>query len=236
MPRGRLLVGIIIIVFGVIALLNGLGYTQLSFWEIIATYWPLLLIGWGVGFMLERSGASGKVLGAIVILIGLGLMGNNFGWFTFNFWQLLWPVFLIFLGIRFLMGNRDGGRTNFAFMGGIDRKDAWQMDNGSYWAFMGGIELDLRQAVIPHKTTYLSVTAIMGGVEIIVPPELRVVCEGTSMLGGVQFFDKSNGGIIANLYAEQGDPQDQKQIRINCLVLMGGVEVKAAAPGEKVRF
>lgn len=219
------------------ALLNGLGYTNLSFGEMIAKYWPLLLIGWGVGLMLERTGSSGKVFGAFVILIGLAFMGNGFGWFAFSFhlfWRLLWPALLILLGVRFLLGNRDGGRTNFAFMGGIDRKDTWQMENGSYWAFMGAIDLDLRQAVIPDKTTHLSVTAMMGGVTIIVPPDLRVVCEGTSLLGGVQFFDKSNGGIIANLHAEQGDPQNQKQIRINGLSLMGGIEVKVAAPGERL--
>jgi predicted membrane protein len=236
LARGRLVLGIIIIVFGALALLNGLGYTQLSFGEMIGKYWPLLLIGWGVGFLLERTGSSGKIVGAIVIFIGLGFMGNGFGWFTFNFnfWQLLWPALLILVGVRFLLGNRYGGQTNFALMGGIHREDTWQMDNGSYWSLMGSITLDLRQAIIPEKACHLNATAIMGGVKVIVPPDLRVVCEGTSMLGGISFFDKGSGGIIGALHAEQGDPQNPKQIRINCLSLMGGVEVKAAMPGEHV--
>ena len=74
----------------------------------------------------------------------------------------------------------------------------------------------------------------MGGVDIIVPPDLPVVCEGTSILGGVELLGKSNGGILANLRAEQGDIKGPKLLRINSLAIMGGVEVKAVPRGAAI--
>jgi hypothetical protein len=236
LSRGRLAIGIIILAFGVITLLNGLGTINVGFWELIGKYWPLLLIAWGAGFLAERTGTGGKIIGGFVFLLGLGFLGNNLGWFSINVGGLIWPFFLILLGVSFLLGFRNGGRSNVAIMSGVERKDSWEVINGSYLALMGGIELDLRQAQIPEETIHMSATAFMGGINIIVPPELAVDCEGTAMLGGVEFFKKSSGGIISNLHESQGDVKGIKVVRISCFVAMGGVTVKSAALGEKVNW
>lgn len=236
--RGRLIIGIIIVVFGVIALLNGLNITDVSPWRLITDFWPLLLIGWGVGFIMERNGYGGKVIGSIVFLLGLGFLGRNLGWFPFDFsyvWKLFWPLVLILLGVSFLFGYRNGGgRSNFAIMGGIERKDTWNLENGSFLAFMGGIHLDLRKAEIPEQVTSINITTFMGGGEIVVPPDLAVVCEGTAVLGGMDFFRKNSGGIIGSLRAEQGDIKQKKVVRISGFSMMGGLTVRTANIGEKV--
>lgn len=73
----------------------------------------------------------------------------------------------------------------------------------------------------------LSLISLMGGIEIVVPPNIAVICDGTCLLGGLEFLDKRNGGIVASLHAEQS-PQEggQKVLRLNCLSMLGGVEVK----------
>lgn len=235
LARGRLVLGIIILAFGVLALLHGLKITDISLGKLIADYWPLLLIAWGAGFLCERTGTGGKVVGSLVFLLGIGFLGNNLGWFTFNVWQVFWPVLLILLGISFLFGFRNGGsRSNLAIMSGVERKNIWDLESGSYLAFMGGIDLDLRRANIPEETIHLNLNAFMGGINIVVPPDLAVACEGTAMLGGVEFFHKNSGGIISNLHEQQGDVKGKQVVRISGFAMMGGITVMTATAGEKV--
>lgn len=234
LARGRLAIGIIIVVFGVITLLNGIGVKTIGFWELLGKYWPLFLIAFGTGLLVERTGNGGKVIGAFIFLLGLGFLGNNLGWFSVNISGLIWPSILIIIGISFLTGFQKEGSSNIAVMSGVERKGTWEVKNGSYLALMGGIEIDLRQAQVPEGITDINVTALMGGVNIIVPPDLAVDCEGTAMLGGVEFFKKNSGGIISSLHHSQGDVKGARVIRISCFTVMGGITVKSAASWEKV--
>lgn len=238
LSKGRILFGLVLILIGLMAILNSFQITDISFGRLVADYWPVLLILWGLEVLLEQNGSSAKVVGSLICLIGVAFLGRNLHWFYFNpalFWRLFWPAVLILLGIRLLLGSRFDGRTNLAFMSGIERKDNWQITNNSYWAFMGGVDIDLREAIIPEQVTTFTVTAIMGGVDIIVPPDLAVVCDGTSILGGVELLGKSNGGILATLRAEQGDIKSPKLLRISSLAIMGGVEVKSVPRGVIVK-
>jgi hypothetical protein len=229
--RGRLTFGLFIIVIGILILLRNMNVIEFGFGSLVANFWPLLLIIWGLGYIFERIGVGGKVCGVIIMGLGLLFLGRNLGWFTVDFsmfWKLLWPAFLIFIGIAILTKSFCGGRSHFALMSGIQKKGAWRLEKGVYWDLMGSIDLDLRQAELPDGDTTLQVIAFMGSIDILVPPGLAVICEGTSILGGVGFFDRKNGGILANLQTEQGDVKNSSQIiRINCLTVMGGVEVKA---------
>lgn len=148
MATRRMIFGLVIVGFGVILLLQNLNLITMSFGEIIGKFWPLLLMGWGFSVILER-GSGGKVVGSFIFLLGLIFLSRNLGWFQFDFhlfWRLFWPAILILLGIRFLLGS--GGRTGFAFMGEIDRTQGpWELKSHSYWAVMGGIKMDVRNAV-----------------------------------------------------------------------------------------
>src|SRR5690606_16970948 len=62
-----------------------------------------------------------------------------------------------------------------AIMGGAERKGSWRpAENIHVVAVMGGAQLDFRQARFGPGVTNLFVYAIMGGVEIFVPPGLHV--------------------------------------------------------------
>lgn len=55
---------------------------------------------------------------------------------------------------------------------------------GSALAYMGGIEIDLSDAVIQEGAT-LTLTAIMGGINVVVPRSWRVEASSVGMMGGV---------------------------------------------------
>lgn len=111
-----------------------------------------------------------------------------------------------------------------AFLGGATRKGGWTPARRvDAVALMGGLELDFREARFAPGATELNVIAIMGGVEILVPPDINVECDGIGLLGGFEAVD--------NRVARPDHPT----LRISGLALMGGVEVSIRLPGESAK-
>lgn len=111
-----------------------------------------------------------------------------------------------------------------AFMGGSARKGSWVVPRHlKVVAVMGGVELDLRQAVLGAGVTEIEVIAVMGGVDITVPPGVRVETMGVAVMGG---FDASAGDASAI------DP-DQPVVRLSGFALMGGVDARMKRPNVK---
>lgn len=92
-------------------------------------------------------------------------------------------------------------------------------------ACMGGVELDFREARFGPGVTEVTVFAVWGGVEIIVPPELQVEFNGMGFMGGFDCADE-----VQRVY----DP-DAPILRVNGLAVMGGAEVTVREPGETAR-
>jgi hypothetical protein len=70
-----------------------------------------------------------------------------------------------------------------AVLGNVERRGRFRLSNGDrVLSVMGNVELDLRDALLPDGVTTLFVRAVLGNVEITVPPTLPVECEGTGIL------------------------------------------------------
>lgn len=227
--RNNWWLGLVVIALGVLILLGNLGIAEISVRGLIRNYWPLVLVILGLRFLQQKNG-SGYLSGGIIILLGLLLQGKKLGLLDFDvslLWKAFWPAILILLGISILTGPKWQEKSNWAIMGGIDRtRHPWKLENGNYLAFMGGITLDLRQAEIERKEYFLNCTALMGGIDIIVPEDLTVVCRGTAILGGIDFLGKSNGGIFATDEGRQGGHDSGRVVNISALAVLGGVDVK----------
>jgi hypothetical protein len=113
-----------------------------------------------------------------------------------------------------------------ALMGGAVRQGPWTPAHNVYvTTLMGGTCLDFREANLDAGVTDVYVLAIMGGVEIIVPPGLRVESNGIGIMGG---FDHGNPSGRAT-------DRNAPILRISGVAIMGGVEIKEREPGESVR-
>lgn len=113
-----------------------------------------------------------------------------------------------------------------AIMSGSVRKGHWEPSRHIFaYAFWGGAELDFREAVLPPGVTTVTAIAVMGGVDIIVPPGVGVDVEGFALMGGVDQVHESTA---------VEDP-DAPRIRIQGFALMGGVDVSVRQPGESKR-
>ncbi len=84
-------------------------------------------------------------------------------------------------------------------------------------AFMGGCEVDLRNARIQNGPAVIDAFAFWGGVEIRVPEEWVVTVEGIALLGAYEDSTRT--------LAEEGDMLRQELV-VKGLAIMGGVEIK----------
>lgn len=94
-------------------------------------------------------------------------------------------------------------------------------------AFWGGVSIDLRQARFTTGTLEISATAVMGGIEIVVPPDVEVDIRGIGIMGG---FDRRASG--------PGSRTNGPRVTITGVALMGGVSVerKGSAGDERKRL
>lgn len=113
-------------------------------------------------------------------------------------------------------------RTLIAFMGGVERRGNWSPGRKNVViAFMGGADLDFRDVDLPPGETEVFVFAMMGGVDIVVPPELVVDASGIAIMGG---FGHSS--------APRNPSPASSVLRINGFCLMGGVDISVRRRGE----
>lgn len=114
-----------------------------------------------------------------------------------------------------------------AVMSGVERKGKWRPPRKLFsYAFWGGVDLDFREAILAPGVTELTAIATMGGIDIVVPPELPVECHGMGIMGGFEHEDTEP--------APDDDP-DRPRLRITGFALMGGVQVSIRLPGESAR-
>ncbi|MER6116758.1 DUF1707 domain-containing protein [Streptomyces sp. NPDC001743] len=115
------------------------------------------------------------------------------------------------------VGRPATSRGAFAFWGGFSRRGHWTVSRVfTAFAMWGGGEIDLREANFEDGEVVIRCFAIMGGMQVTVPPELNVEVRGIGIMGG--FGERAK---------DDGDPApDAPRVRITGLALMGGVGVE----------
>lgn len=117
-------------------------------------------------------------------------------------------------------------QTEMAIWSGRVRKGAWiPARNIRAFALMGGVELDFREALFSGEPIHVHAGAMMGGVDILVPPGVRVETDGFAFMGA--FEEDTEGGGVA--------PADAPLIRVSGFAFMGAVEITSRYPGETAR-
>jgi hypothetical protein len=95
-------------------------------------------------------------------------------------------------------------------------------------AIFGGATLDLRHAVVLPGVSVIETLTIFGGIEIIVPPQIDVECDGDAIMGAFTLTRGKKGP------ASVPPPPGAPVVRVIGDAYMGGVTVQVKAPKEKV--
>lgn len=118
------------------------------------------------------------------------------------------------------IGGTGTSTTAVAVMSGFQRKGRWtvpaRFDAVAFW---GGGELDLREADFAQREVVINCVAIMGGIEITVPPGVEVDVRGFGLMGA--FDQRDSPGPT-----EPGAPR----VVITGFAFWGGVEIKVKPP------
>jgi hypothetical protein len=158
--------------------------------------------------------------------VGAWLLLNTLDIVDVGIWQFFWPIVLMTVGTSLVLQTLRRGRAPaadpsgtadlFAIMSASKHTSTSPHFRGAdMTAFMGGCELDLRQASMPEGgSATVEVLAVMGGHEIKVPAGWRVISRVICIMGGVD--DKC--ALPANPSAPA--------LVLRGLAFMGGVEIK----------
>jgi len=210
--RHSALRALVLIVVGGWLLLNTLDLVSLDIWEFL---WPLLLVFFGARIMMRnqgyRSGAPQDLPGGPAAGAGPGQgptsqgptsqgpTGQGPSGFNSAAASSGEPVYASLFSLL-SSSKRRWGKTVFR--------------GAETTAFMGGCELDLRDALMSSgELAVIDVFVIMGGVNIFVPPNWTVSQEVVPLLGGVHDKTRSVPSSPA------------QHLLVRGTVVMGGVEI-----------
>jgi predicted membrane protein len=197
--QGRIFWGLVLVMLGVLFIMDRAGDHEFGF--LISRYWPVILIILGFS-MLVTSGFRQAGPGIFFVLFGAFFLLRELDILEHDVWHYIWPALIIALGLWLLLrpAFRFHGYKKFpeikdndidvsCVLSGMKRRiESQNFRGGHVTAVLGGVELDFTDAGLDGGKATIDVTAIMGGVEIIVPKDWRVVIDGTPILGG--FDDK----------------------------------------------
>ena len=211
----RITFGAIVIISGIIVLLNSFGLIDVSWWSFISTWWPVVFIAIGLTSLISGQ----KFFPLFLIALSIAIILRNLDIIDLNIWSIAFATIVISAGIKLILPKKPRHSSsinrvdNTAILSGFSGSiNSDHFEGGDITTILGGTELDLRGAKLAPKAS-LTITAVLGGVELRVPEDWDVVITGTPILGG---WDK-----------KIHKPTDKSHtLKINATCILGGVEVK----------
>lgn len=216
----RAFLGIAIILIGLTLLLNSLGLIEEN---ILKTYWPMLLIFFGLYSLLDRSTRNSLAL--IVLLIGgfYQLKILDLFFVDVSLWDLAFPTLIILVGLWFVFPKRKQSinlntlNNTVIFSGANIINTSTDFRGGEATAIFGGMDVDLRNStIITDEPVVIDAFAAFGGITFKVPEDWRVEMKGLPLLGG--WDNKRHSNKVPSPTA--------KVITIKCFLICGGIDIK----------
>jgi Cell wall-active antibiotics response 4TMS YvqF/Domain of unknown function (DUF5668) len=213
--------GGLLILVGILLLLDQLNIISFNFWAFV------FIIG-GVVKLLQSTdkscgSATGRFWGGLLITVGVLIDLEHLGVLRLHL-DRTWPVFVIVAGLILIWrafqaptesrGGLSPHLNVFAILGGGEyRIRAQDFRGGEVVAFMGGFDIDLREAEIEGNEATVTISALMGGGVIRIPETWAVSMRVAAFMGG------------HSLKAREGK-QPTKTLIVKGMAIMGGVEVR----------
>ena len=216
--------GLVLVAAGVIFALNAFNITDID--VFFDGWWTLfIIIPCGIGLFTEREKTGniiGIVIGGFLLLCCQDVL--NFS----MLWKLLIPAIIVVIGVKLVLTGFLGNKANeimkkmksegkepkagYATFSGCNLNFDGEIFEGvELSAIFGGVKCDLRGAII-EKDCAIQVSAIFGGIDILVPDNVNVKVNSNSIFGGVSNKTKASANAPT--------------IYISGTCMFGGVEIK----------
>lgn len=255
----RFFLGGLLIIFGALLLLGNMNYISYDLGKIISLFWPALLIIWGLNELTDhlrykgRLGLNNYFFPTLSMIIGFVLIGNNLDLFPngdINVWNLIWPLFIIYIGLTFILPNRwkkpkvyvinrghhkrnykasvhtEGGKS--MLLGSFEiGKEPWALEDSSYHIGVGEAKIDLTKAFIKEGKTNLQITGCTGQITLIIPSDIAVDINASLDLGSLTIFDEEHSGTPGFVAYKSADYDSAfKKLFIDVKLNIGEILIK----------
>ena len=236
--NGRFWLGIILVALGALFIADNFDILPYDIIDEIFRWQFILII---VGLVILFT-SKDNFLGFILIGIGgLFLMREYIDYSISDLIRDYWPVALIVMGLYIL--SKRGSHAKKDSLGDGDEKPGINEDKleidmiDSFEVFSGGTkkirsnnfrggkitsifagpEFDFYDCRLAEGTNILDITAVFGGIELVIPNDWNVIINVTSIFGGID--DKRK-------YISKSDGSSKGTLIIKGFVLFGGGEIK----------
>lgn len=209
--------GLFLIVIGIIFGLNALEITNIDLF--FDGWWTLfIIVPCFIGLFNEKE-KTGNIIG---LVIGVFLLLSAQGIVEFEIvFKLAVPALLVIFGLSMLFKNSSKKERipdieneleyTATFSGQtIDFNDK-EFNGCDIDAIFGGVKCNLSKSTVKTESV-INACAIFGGIDIIVPKNVKVVVKSTSIFGGITNKCEKNDKAKKVLY-------------VNALCLFGGVDI-----------
>lgn len=221
----RVLWGVLLVAVGVVLALRSIGVQIDIFFD---GWWTLFIIVPCLIGLFKNHDKTGNLIG---IAVGICLFLACRDILSFELlWKTVVPVVIIVVGLKLIFGgllDRKGetikeeleqeGKTPPAKCAVFSGQNCSY--NGEYFygagltAVFGGVECDLREAVI-ERDCVIDVCAVFGGIDIFLPENVNVKINSTSIFGGMEDKRKKN------------KEENAVTVYVRGIALFGGVDIK----------
>ena len=220
----KIIWGLLLIALAALLALNSLGVIEFELFFV--GWWTLFIIVPSLAALIENKNKTDSIISLLVGIIFLLCERGILSWDMV--WKLALPVILASIGIKIIISafrkkkshrivkeiKVDGKnlQKGIAVLSGTELNfDNVVFDGANLVAFFGGVECDLRNAII-DRDCVIHICCVFGGIDIKVPDNVKVVNNASSIFGGID-IGKSNNYAAHTIY-------------IDGICVFGGIEVR----------
>jgi len=252
-PGTQLAMGIFIMTLGVLLTLDRLQIINAS---SALRLWPAGLIALGGTMLLQRQDSHGRFWGFGWVFLGSWLLLNTLGILRIGFWDLFWPLLLMFIGVRLITRSRsvahtsglpgtDAGASNLG--AGASNLGAGASNPGAgasnLFALLGENKRSLENE--PFRGAHM--TAILGGCTLdlrlaVLAPGQEALVDVFAIMGGIEIAVPSGWTVVSDVAPVLGGVEDKRlpslptdptvgaaapRLVIRGMVMLGGMTIKS---------
>lgn len=186
-----IMLGAILVIIGIVFLGN-----EFNFWDIeifFKGWWTLVIIIPSALGLFQHGSKLSSALGLLIGMLLLLAARDIISWRDVG--RIFLPSMLILIGLsvifrkNFKLGkikNKDDTNSYIAIFSGTEDNVSNEKFLGTnITAIFGGVELDLKNAIIDQDIV-INCTTVFGGIDITLPDNVKVKTSGVPIFGGIE--------------------------------------------------
>ena len=221
----RIIIGLLIIAVGVLLILKRLNVID-NFSIFFEGWWTLFIIVPSILGLISDDDKVGSLIG---LTIGVLLLLAARDIIDFDLiWKLIFPVILIYIGLSLVFKDTFKNKVKKEIQkintdGKVEYTSTFssqkinlakeEFKGAEINAIFGGVDLDLRDAKIKEDTV-IKATCVFGGFDLLLPEDVNVKVDSTSIFGGVEDKRKDT------------KEEAKHTVYVQATCIFGGVEIK----------